>query len=90
MNCSHTPSQVLGFIMQLEDAQYINRAAKRIQAQEMLYCSTDDIPTAADIMSMAVDQPAELDKELDGLIDYAKPQTKRRLRNILKRTIILK
>ena len=76
--------------MDLEDAQYINRAAKRIDSQEMMYSSTDDIPTAAEILRMAVEQPAELDKELDWLADYAKPQTKYALRTIVKRTIMLK
>lgn len=90
MNHSHTPNQVLGFIIDLEDAQYISRAAKRIDCQEIMYSSTDDIPTAAEILRMAWEQPAELDKELDWLADYAKPQTKRALRAIVKRTIILK
>lgn len=76
--------------MQLADAQYISRAAKRIDAQEVLFSSKEDIPTPAMIMDWATWNPAELDCTLFWLIDYAKPQTKRALRAIVKRTILLK
>lgn len=90
MTNTHTPSQVLGFIMQTADAQYISRAAKRIDSQEVLFASKEDIPTPAMILDWAKWNPAELDCTLFWLIDYAKPQTKHALREIVKRTIVLK
>ena len=90
MQTQHTPSQVLGFAMQTADAQYISRAAKRIDAQEMLFTTKACIPTPAQVYHMATWEPAKLDSILDALIDYAKPQTKRALRAIVKRTIVLK
>lgn len=90
MTNTHTPSQVLGFVLQLADAQYINRAAKRIDAQAMLFNSKEDIPSTQLILHWATWSPADLDCTLNAMIDDAKPQTKRALRAIVKRSILLK
>ena len=56
----------------------------------MLFNSKEDIPTTQLILHWATWSPADLDCTLDAMIDYAKPQTKRALRAIVKRTILLK